>query len=117
MSDDLIKRLRHADAPYAKPTALEILTDEAAALIEQQAARIAALEAQITTVAPAVDAQPVAWTKDLSKWLRGEAGRHMASIAPKGATITSHALQLKLWADQIDGYASAQLTVNSGDKR
>jgi uncharacterized coiled-coil protein SlyX len=89
MADDLIKRLRHADAPYAKPTALEILTDEAADLIEQQAARIAELEAQIaasekhrndladkimsqqteigalksrlSTVAPAVDAQPVAW--------------------------------------------------------
>jgi hypothetical protein len=60
MTDELIKRLRHADAPYAKPTALEILTDEAAALIEQQAARIAELEAQIAAVAPAVDAQPVA---------------------------------------------------------
>jgi hypothetical protein len=33
--------------------------DEAADLIEQQAARIAELEAQIAPVAPAVDAQPV----------------------------------------------------------
>jgi hypothetical protein len=60
MSDELIKRLRSQKAVDGRPHEIEQLTDEAAALIEQQAARIAALEAQIATVAPAVDAQP-AW--------------------------------------------------------
>jgi hypothetical protein len=43
---DLIKRLRHADTPGAKPSVLDVLTSEAADLIEQQAARIAELEAR-----------------------------------------------------------------------
>jgi hypothetical protein len=42
-------------------TERELTLTGAADLIEQQAARIEALEAQLATVAPAVDAQPVAW--------------------------------------------------------
>jgi hypothetical protein len=45
-----------------------------------------------------------AWQSDLAQWLRGEAGRHMASMrVAKGAPPSSHALQLKLWADQVEG--------------
>lgn len=39
----------------------------------------------------------------LSTWLRGEAGRHMASMrVAKGAPKDSHALHLLLWADLVD---------------
>jgi hypothetical protein len=58
------------------------LTDEAADLIEQQAARIAALEAQIATVAPAVDAQPVAWRHKATKILRNDSIAKGADFEP-----------------------------------
>jgi len=39
----------------------------------------------------------------LAKWLRGEAGRHMASVrAAKGATKDQHALTLVMWADIVE---------------
>lgn len=47
------------------------------------------------------------WMPELAKWLRGEAGRHMASMrVGKGAGPCSHALQLKLWADQLEAMAA-----------
>jgi hypothetical protein len=70
MSDDLIKRLRSQKAVDGRPHEIEKLTDEAAAMIEQQAAGIANLKndierhianhaADLTAVAPVVDAQAI----------------------------------------------------------
>lgn len=54
------------------------------------------------------------WMLDLAKWLRGEAGRHMATMrVAKGAQNDSHALQLKLWADLIEARAASP---QSGEK-
>jgi hypothetical protein len=64
MSDELIKRLREFHELRAPIPSVPSIATEAADLIEQQAARIAALEAQLATVAPAVDALTtgaVAW--------------------------------------------------------
>jgi hypothetical protein len=57
MSDELVKRLRE-DFEFESSSRARVAS-AAADLIEQQAAKIAALEAQTATVAPAVDAQPV----------------------------------------------------------
>jgi hypothetical protein len=62
------------------------------------------LRALLSASKPATPAE--LWMPELALWLRGEAGRHMASIAPKGATVTSHALQLRLWAEQLEFIAS-----------
>jgi hypothetical protein len=103
MADDLIKRLRSQKAVDGRPHEIEQLTDEAAAMIEQQAdqlldarrtaeywkaehnaanARIAELEAQIATVAPAVDAQPVAWRHKATKILRNDSIAKGADFEP-----------------------------------
>jgi hypothetical protein len=61
MSDELVKRLRMYKCGARDSVTGQIDSEAAADLIEQQAARIAELEAQLAPVAPAVDAQPVAW--------------------------------------------------------
>jgi hypothetical protein len=58
MSDELVKRLRMYKCGARDSVTGQIDSEAAADLIEQQAARIAELEAQIAAVAPAVDAQP-----------------------------------------------------------
>ncbi|MFM0435947.1 hypothetical protein PQQ84_05765 [Paraburkholderia strydomiana] len=63
--------------------------DEAADLIEQQAARIAELEAQIAAVAPAVDAQPVAAHEALTDDVLMQA---IADTAARGHVWASRAL-------------------------
>ena len=55
---DLIKRLRAYDTPHAKPTAIEILTDEAADALEAANARIAELEQELRNIA---NADTVEW--------------------------------------------------------
>jgi hypothetical protein len=79
---DYIKRNGYHVVKKRSFTSAEELANEASALIEQQVARIAELEAQITTVAPAVDAQPVAWRHKATKILRNDSIAKGADFEP-----------------------------------